>query len=170
MFAEIILPFAISGTFTYKLPDNTIPAQPGMRVIVPFGERKFYTGIIYKLSENPPQGFNIKELTEIIDEYPIITPHQFAVWEWMANYYQVSLGEIYKAAIPAGLKIESETKVMLLEDFEAKEKLTPKQLRIISLLEDGKLHNAQEIAKQLGTNQLLPVLYKLVDMGAIQLQ
>lgn len=170
MFAEIILPFAISGTFTYKLPDNTIPAQPGMRVIVPFGERKFYTGIIYKLSENPPQGFNIKELTEIIDEYPIITPHQFAAWEWMANYYQVSLGEIYKAAIPAGLKIESETKVMLLEDFEAKEKLTPKQLRIISLLEDGKLHNAQEIAKQLGTNQLLPVLYKLVDMGAIQLQ
>lgn len=169
MFAEIILPFAISGTFTYKLPDNVIPAQPGMRVIVPFGERKFYTGIIYKLSEKPPQGINIKELTEIIDEYPIITPKQFAIWEWMADYYQVSLGEIYKAAVPAGLKIESETKVVLLEDFEAQERLTPKQLHIISLLEDGKPHNAQELAKQLGTSQLLPTLYKLVDIGAILL-
>ena len=169
MFAEIILPFAISGTFTYKLPDNAIPAQPGMRVIVPFGERKFYTGIIYKLSEKPPQGINLKELTEIIDEYPIITPKQFAIWEWMADYYQVSLGEIYKAAVPAGLKIESETKVTLLEDFEAQERLTPKQLHIISLLEDGKPHNAQELAKQLGTSQLLPTLYKLVDIGAILL-
>lgn len=169
MFAEIILPFAISGTFTYRLPDNAVSVYPGMRVIVPFGERKFYTGIIYKLTETAPPGIAIKELGEIIDDYPIVTPKQFTLWEWMADYYQVTLGEIYKAAVPAGLKIESETKITLREDFEAKAKLTSKQLHIISLLEDGKPHNVQEIGKQLGSGLLLPTLYKLVDIGAIRL-
>lgn len=168
MFAEVILPFSLAGTFTYRLlPAHATKAQVGMRVIVPFGVRKFYTGIIYLLHNNTPKDVTIKDINEVLDECPIVTQTQLQLWDWMADYYQVTLGEIYKAALPAGLKIESETKVTLCPDFVAPATLTPTQERLLDLLADEKPHHAQELSKQCGVKNVMPHLYKLLEMEAI---
>ena len=170
MFAEVILPFPLSGTFTYRLNASQIKdAQVGIRVIVPFGARKFYTGIIYRLHQEEPQGVNIKEVSDLIDTHAIITPKQLQLWEWMAEYYQVTLGEIFKAALPSGLKLESETKVTLCPDFIATSTLPPTQMRILELLSDEKIHHAQELSKTIGTKNIMPHLYRLLEIGAILL-
>ena len=168
MFAEVILPFPLTGTFTYRLTSSlSQEAKVGSRVIVPFGARKFYTGIIYRLHNEEPQGVTIKEVSDIIDQQPVVTTEQLKLWEWMAEYYQVTLGEIYKAAIPTGLKIESETKVTLNPDFVGETTLPPTQTRILDLLTDEKPHNAQELSKVIGTKNIMPHLYRLLDIGAI---
>lgn len=168
MFAEVILPFALAGTFTYRLsPTQLSKATIGMRVIVPFGTRKFYTGIIYKLHNTTPEGVNLKEVTDILDAHPIITSHQLQLWEWMSDYYQVSLGEIYKAALPTGLKIESETKVSLCPDFIATSPLSATATKLLDCLADEKPHNAQELSKASGVKNIMPQLYRLLEMGAV---
>ena len=170
MFAEVILPFPLSGTFTYRLtPPQIKNAQVGVRVIVPFGARKFYTGIIQRLHNEEPQGVSIKDVCNVLDERPIVTPIQLQLWEWMADYYQVTLGEIYKAALPSGLKIESETKVTLCPDFVASTELTPTQTRILDALSDEKPHHAQELSKCIGVKNIMPHLYKLLEIEAILL-
>ena len=170
MFAEVILPFPLSGTFTYRLNASQIKdAQVGIRVIVPFGARKFYTAIIYRLHQEEPQGVNLKEVSDIIDTQAIITPEQLRLWEWIAEYYQVTLGEIFKAALPSGLKLESETKVTLCPDFTASSALPPTQTRILELLSDEKIHHAQELSKTIGTKNIMPHLYRLLEIDAIRL-
>ena len=108
--AEIILPLPLTQTFSYNAENFRSEIVVGMRVIVPFGKRKFYTGIVYNLTEQD-NAISLKEISSLIDNYPIILPKQLNFWKWISNYYQCSLGEVFKAALPAGLKIESETYV-----------------------------------------------------------
>src|SRR4030042_6979963 len=109
-FADIILPLAVSGTFTYRVPDKlAAQVKTGMRVIVPFGPRKFYSGIIFKLHHSPPAGFQIREIKSVIDPFPVVNAFQLDFWNWIMEYYLSTPGEVMKASIPAGLKLESET-------------------------------------------------------------
>ena len=108
-YAEVLLPVPLANTFTYRIPEAMADLS-GLycRVIVPFGKKHFYTGIIIEIHDRcPEQHFEIKELVEIIDNKPIITARQLSFWRWISSYYLCTLGEVCKAALPAGLKIES---------------------------------------------------------------
>ena len=107
-FADVILPLPLEGTFTYSLPKSfSNLVQVGCRVIIPFGTAKYYSAIVVKLhNDNPP--YKTKEVTELLDISPIITPSQLNLWEWIADYYLCTIGDVYKAALPSGMKLESE--------------------------------------------------------------
>ena len=106
-YADLILPLPLQGTFTYALPlamQSTV--QVGMRVLVPFGRNKTYLGIVARLHEVQPQGYEVKNVTQLMDAEPIVTAQQLKLWQWIADYYLAPIGEVYKAALPAGLKAE----------------------------------------------------------------
>lgn len=113
-YADVILPLAIPQTFTYGVPlewQNTI--RIGQRVEVPFGTRKRYSALVKKLHNQAPEAYQVKPIKLILDTEPIVTEAQLQFWEWMAQYYACSLGEIMNAALPAHLKLVSETCVTL---------------------------------------------------------
>ena len=104
-FADIILPVPLQGLFTYSLPaDLDGRARVGSRVVVPFGTKKTQTGLIARLHDNTPTGIEVKAILEIMDEQPVVLPAQLNLWQWIADYYLCSIGEVFKAALPGKMK------------------------------------------------------------------
>ena len=117
MFADVVLPLAVPGAYTYLLPDEMVAKVViGTRVVVPLGKTKRYTGIVIRLHDNSP-GISYKEVEEIVDSRPLLLPQQIDFWRWMANYYMCFPGEVMKAELPSGLKLESETVYALAEGY-----------------------------------------------------
>ena len=109
-FIDVILPIPLRQAFTYNVnKDEAGFLKPGMRVAVPFGKSKIYTGIVYAIHQNDPPAYETKSIDQILDETPIITATQLKHWEWMANYYMCTLGEVIRAALPSAFLLESET-------------------------------------------------------------
>ncbi len=106
-YADIVLPLPLHGFFTYAVPpawqDNVVK---GMRVLVPFGRNKFYVGLVARLHDEKPEGYVVKDIAQVLDNAPILLENQFRLWTWIADYYMSPMGEVYKAALPAGLKAE----------------------------------------------------------------
>ena len=118
LFADIIIPLPLSQTYTYSIPDEmNDQIAVGMRVIVHFGANKFYTGIVANIHNNHPNYDNIKPISEIIDEKPILLPSQLQLWHFISQYYQSALGEVYKTALPSGLKLENESIIELVPEM-----------------------------------------------------
>ena len=124
VYADIILPVPLDGFFTYAVTDAMQGrVVEGMRVLVPFGRNKHYVGVVAKLHQQKPQGYQIKEISQILDEQPILLPGQLKFWQWISDYYMSPIGEVYKAALPAGLKAEegykprTETFIRLTENY-----------------------------------------------------
>ena len=152
MFVDVILPLPLPGVFTYELPPS-MEVLVGCRVIVPFGRSKYYTAIVSRIHTEKPEGYAVKPVLEQIDTAPILLPTQLKLWEWMADYYLCSLGDVYKAALPSGLKLESageeiirgftpkeEVRVRLASEYQSEEALhalfdqlakTPKRLDLL---------------------------------------
>ena len=169
-FAELVLPVPIPKLFTYRVPTawNEL-VKTGQRAIVPFGQRKILTGVIAKLHHQPPTEYEAKYLLELLDETEIITPLQFQLYEWMAGYYMCTIGEVMNAALPAGLKLSSESMVQLhpafqLEDtafdFSEKERLVINNLASQSL-------SYSEVAKLLDVKSIYSILKSLSSKEAI---
>lgn len=105
MFADVILPLPIAESFTYAVPAEMEDIiGKGFRVIVPFGNRKHYTGIVKNIHRVAPAHFNVKEIHSLIDSHPIVNQHQLDLWEWISSYYLCPLGDVFKAALPSALK------------------------------------------------------------------
>jgi primosomal protein N' (replication factor Y) len=104
-YADIILPVPLQGYFTYAVPEGAT-VQVGMRVLVSFGRSKKYVGLIARLHDTQPQGYAVKTIEQVLDATPVVTQQQLAHWQWMADYYLSPIGDVYKAALPAGLKAE----------------------------------------------------------------
>ena len=112
-YISVILPLPLGSDFSYIVPTEMCHnVQIGMRVVVPFGKKKMYTGIVSVIHTHKPDlPYELKEIICLLDAYPIIRHPQMKFWEWIASYYQAHMGDVYQAAIPAGLKLESETQV-----------------------------------------------------------
>src|SRR5690606_19895973 len=111
-------------------------AEVGKRVVVQFGKSKIYTAIIASVSTNAPLHYEAKYLIDIIDEQPMVTQNQLKLWGWIAEYYICNLGEVMAAALPAALKLASETKIVLNKDFETdKSELSDKEYILLEALE-----------------------------------
>ena len=118
MFAEIIIPLAIPKTYTYSIPVDMVDiAIPGVRVEVVFGRQKRYAGIIKSVTTIAPKGFEPKPILQVLDEEPVLYPQQLKLWNWIANYYMCSEGEVMAAALPTQFKLSSETILMLNEEY-----------------------------------------------------
>ncbi len=122
LYADLILPVPLNQTFTYLIPENEEgKVQVGMRVMAPFGRSHTYTGIIVALSPHRPEtGYEIKPITQVLDDAPIIRHPQFPLWQWMADYYLCPIGDVMKAALPSELKPEEGKEGVVRENFRAK--------------------------------------------------
>lgn len=106
VYADIILPLPLEGVFTYSVPDGmTAAVKPGMRVVVPFGRSKKYIGVVLRTHGEEPS-FDVKDILSLPDPHPIVTGLQLRLWQWIADYYMSPLGDVFKAALPGGLKDE----------------------------------------------------------------
>ncbi len=164
MYADVIVPLPIANTYTYSLPEGMErEVMVGSRVVVPFGRKKFYTAIVVRLHDTPPAEYETKEVSEVLDSHPIILPNQYKFWEWIASYYLCTMGDVYKAALPAGMKLESETVVELNSEYEAAEPLPEKEQRILDLLANEKEQSITVLEKESGLKNILTVVKSLID-------
>ena len=171
-YIEVILPLPLPNTFTYAVPEadeNSI--QQGMRVVVPFGKKKLYSGIVYYVHIlRPETTYQIKEIVGILDEKPILRRPQIKFWEWIANYYQAHLGEVYQSALPAGLKLESETLVRVKPDFDTNVHFSEREKKILDvLLNQKKPISLSALAKDSGISNVLPQLKLLLEKDIIEI-
>ncbi len=168
LFADIILPLPLPGDFTYRVPENLQgKAQAGRRVIVQFGKRKYYSGLIKKIHRESPEGCEIKAIEEVLDEHPVIHPLQFEFWQWMAGYYMCSMGEVLKAALPSGLKLESRTRVIFNPNFEATEPFSSREDAVFNFLSDVKMATIQDVNHLLPSNNGFQIVKSLLARKAI---
>ncbi|MFV0590611.1 MAG: primosomal protein N' [Draconibacterium sp.] len=114
LFAQVILPLSLHDAYTYLVPSGMEKdVEPGKRVIVQFGQRKFYAALIVSLSGEKPGDVEVKEIQQVLDEHPLVLAKNFEMWHWIAKYYCCTLGDVFRAALPTGLKLESKSKVFL---------------------------------------------------------
>ena len=107
MFVDVILPLPLDGVFTYSVPTSEEGrVKVGARVLVPFGRNKTYVGIISHIHNQSPEGYQTKEILQVMDFSPILLDSQLKLWQWISDYYMSPIGEVYKAALPSGLKAE----------------------------------------------------------------
>ena len=169
-YINVILPLPLAGTFTYAVPEVLGSSLSiGMRVVVPFGKKKLYTAIVSLIHTLQPETvYEIKEIICILDEKPILRYPQLKFWDWISTYYQAYLGDVFQAAVPAGLKLESETEVTINPVFEAETLLSEKEQRILDVLSDGNTMKVAELNKLTEIPDVLPVLKKLLQINAIE--
>lgn len=169
MYADVLLPLALPGALTYRLPDEwAARVGVGCRVVVPLGKRKFYTGLVVRLhDEAPMDGVEVKEATEVEDETPVVLSEQLWLWSWISRYYLCTEGEVMKAAMPSGLKIESETIVSCNADYADDEALDATARRLLDLLARTGDTSIETLHKQLQLARPLPVVRRLLDRGAL---
>ncbi len=154
-FAEIIVPLPLNAVFTYSIPDNLKDkVRVGSRVLVSFGRRKFYTGIVESLTPKAPDGVEVKPIMRLIDraDEPIVINPQLKFWRWMADYYLCSIGEVMRAALPSALKLESETFIELKPDADMENiqgLSTDEAIMFATLNREGRL-TLGELAKKTG--------------------
>ena len=105
LYADLILPVPLQGLFTYAVPEG-MAVGIGCRVLVTFGRSKTYLGIVAWLGDQKPEGYEVKPILQVIDTVPTVTDPQLRLWQWISDYYLSPVGDVYKAALPAGLKAE----------------------------------------------------------------
>ena len=105
LYADVILPVPLHATFTYAIPEGMRVAE-GARALVPFGRGKKYVGLVDCIHNQQPQGYTVKAIEAVMDVTPIVTSSQLKLWHWISDYYLSPIGDVYKAALPGGLKAE----------------------------------------------------------------
>lgn len=178
----------LDGCFTYAIPEQwRLSVKVGQRVLVNFGRNKQYVGIIAKLHDTKPQGYDVKDILQLMDDEPILLPSQLALWQWISTYYMSPIGEVYKAALPAGLKAEegfrpkTETYIRLTEAYrsEAAQHIAlnmlqraPKQLKALTdfLFLTSSDQSPEEITKDelLNEGHTLQTVTMLVKRGILE--
>ena len=170
-FADVILPFPLQQLYTYSVPEYLQPSvKIGIRAVVQFGPKKNYTAIIVNLHSNSPKGFDTKEIISLIDDKPVINKFQIDFWKWIAEYYMCSLGEVMKAALPSGLKLESETFVFFNQTFGNYKNLNDSELSILGLIQKRNNLRLKEISGLKLNKNLHSVIGSLYNKGAIYLE
>lgn len=163
-YLDVILPLPLAGSFTYS---NSSAIEVGCRVIVQFGKKKFYSAIVINCYEAIEEKSGIKEISTVLDETPMVLESQLELWKWMSEYYMCHLGEVYKAALPSALKLESETRVNIVPDNFPDVSLTPTETKVYDLLSDEKVYSISEITKKTGLSNAILAIRSLFDKGLV---
>ncbi len=168
-FVDVILPLPIEARFTYRVPQVLNGKLAfGMRVIVPFGNNKLYAAIVEKVHENAPKQFTVKYVLDVIDDRPVVSEAQYRLWQWIADYYMCTIGEVMAAALPSALRLASETKVKIHPEFDGDVSvLTPYELNVVELLIHRETMTVADVAKNLQVAKVMPIIKSLVDKRAI---
>lgn len=169
-FVDVLLPLPLPDYFTYRIPhhfDHT-KIDFGMRVVVPFGKNKLYSGLVIRKHTSVPNQLQTKYISEIVDEKPIISDKQFALWQWISDYYMCYPGEVMAVSLPSAFKIASETRIMLHPEFDGELSVfNEKEIKILEALSYRNEMTVDETAKTIDIVKTIPVIKSLVEKGAV---
>jgi len=165
LFAEIIIPLALPKNYTWAIPERFHElVQPGIRVEVMLGGRKKYAGIIKKIFPNKPEAFHPRDIINVLDQEPVLHTEQLKLWEWMAGYYMCSEGEVMQAAVPANLKLSSESILIWNEERSLNfSDLSDNEYIVAEALEMKKELRISEVQDLLDVSHVYPVVKKLIE-------
>tara|TARA_R110002050_G_scaffold3935_1_gene20117 strand:- start:21 stop:2480 length:2460 start_codon:yes stop_codon:yes gene_type:complete len=171
-FINVILPIPIEKLFTYKVTKEEAEVlNPGMRVAVPFGKSKIYTALVFEIHNTAPTVYEAKEIDQILDDYPIVTTIQLRFWQWLAQYYMCSIGEVFRSAVPSALLLESETLILRNDRVEIEESDLPDdEFMVFEALQNQSILRVQEISDILDKKNIIPVLNRLLHKNIIFLK
>lgn len=167
LFADVILPLPLGSSFTYRIPEDLENSlRKGCRVIVSFGKKKIYTGLVKEIHQNCPVGFEIKDIISVLDDQPLINDFQFLFWDWISEYYMCSSGDVFKAALPSGLKLESESNIIVSENISLKD-LPEDERSIFELVSKKNMITIREFHSAFKEKQDIKALKSLIEKNAV---
>lgn len=172
MLIQVILPLPVQGVFTYSVPDDVCDMVGiGSRVLVQFGRKKYYTAIVAGIDQTPPKNYEVKPIMAVLDPHPALRYPQLKFWEWISDYYLCSIGEVMKASLPTGLKIESESVVTLNPEFDSEDgvRLTDRQAEIVASLQHSGKESLSGLEKTLGIKNVAPHVNALLAIGVVRI-
>ena len=172
LFAEILLPLPIPGTFTYRVPfELNQKAKIGQRAIVQFGKTKIMSGLIISLTTEVPDYNSVKYLIDILDDDPIVNEKQLQLWSWISSYYLCYPGEVMQAALPSALKLSSESKIVLSDDFEVDSMtLSDNEFLIVEALQIQPQLTITEVSKIIGYKKVMPLIKTMIEKKIVVMQ
>ena len=164
-YAEVIIPLALPKNYTWEIPEQfQSTVKPGVRVEVVLGKNKKYSGIVKSVSPDKPESFKPKEILNVLDTEPLVYAEQLLLWQWMAHYYMCSEGEVMQAAVPANLKLSSETILIWNEAFgDDYTNLGDEEYIVAEALELKKELRLSEVQQLLDAAHVYPVIKKLIE-------
>ena len=168
IFAEVLLPIPVPGTFTYRVPyalNDSI--RVGQRVAVQFGKTKIMSGLVVSITDKVPD-VEVKYLIDLLDSEPIVNPVQLQFWDWVKTYYLCHLGEVMQAALPSALKLSSESKVALSPDFTLDSMaLNDYEYLIVEALQVQPKIAISEVSKIIGFKKVMPLIRTMMEKGIL---
>jgi len=181
LFVDVILPLAVPNLYTYRVPHELNDLiMVGQRVVVQFGKGKLYSALVRTIHENPPKQYTAKYLETILDEKPIVNSKQFELWDWMSTYYMCTIGEVMVAALPGGLRLSSETKIVLNSEYKElsvehgvwsnSKELTDKEYLIIEALEVRNVLSITDVTQIIEQKTVYPIIKQLIEKKIIIIQ
>lgn len=175
LFAHVLVPVPVPKAYTYRVPhDWNDWIHPGLRVAVQFGPKKIYAGIILELSDLPPEGYQASYLLDVLDESPIVNHKQLQFWQWVSKYYLCYMGEVMATALPAGYRLQSETKILLHPDadLESVSKVDVEEMewQILELLGKKDGVSLDEIHQKLAVKNVLKYVKSLYLRGLVVME
>ena len=171
LFAEVLLPIPVPGTFTYRVPytlNNAI--RVGQRAVVQFGKTKIMSGLVMSITETVP-GVEVKFLTDLLDDVPVVNDLQLKFWDWIKSYYLCHLGEVMQAALPSALKLSSESKVAMAPDFVLDSvALNDYEYMIVEALQIQPKIAISEVSKIIGFKKVMPLIHTMMEKGILVME
>lgn len=169
LFVDVLLPLPLPGTFTYRVPrELNEDVAVGKRVIVQFGAKKLYSGIIKNIHQTAPKLQSIKYIMDVVDAEPVVLDQQFKFWSWIATYYMSTQGEVMNAALPSSMKLASETKITLHPEAEIDDQmLSEDEYLIIEALQAQTLLDISEVITILERKKVMPLIKTMIEKGYI---
>ena len=168
-YIDVIIPIPIQRLFTYGITASEFDfLKPGMRVAVPFGKTKVYTGIVYKIHQTAPTAYEAKDIQQILDKTPIVKPKQLELWQWIADYYLCTLGDVMRAALPNAFILESETTIIRnLNTVVLESDLKDDEFLVYQALQAQSSLKISDVVNILDKKSVLSVINRLLDKDAI---
>ncbi|MDO5608454.1 MAG: primosomal protein N' [Capnocytophaga sp.] len=168
-FIDVILPLPLGKLFTYRVNEHEARfLQSGMRVAVSFGKSKLYSALVWTVHKIAP-AYETKDIEYILDETPVVTTSQLQLWQWISDYYMCPIGDVYKAAMPSAMLLESETSIQIDRKDIDKETLTKEERLIYETLQYKSSLSVNEVSHIIERKNTLPILMRLVGKNAIRI-
>lgn len=169
LFAEVLLPLPLPGTFTYRIPlelNNAV--ETGRRVVVQFGRKKIYTGLVRDIHQKIPEKYVPKYILSVLDKAPVVNPRQFKFWYWIADYYMCHPGEVMNAALPSALKLASETRIVQHPGFDGNtDNLNEKEYLVAEAVDIQKTLTISEVSRIVEYQKVIPLIKTLIEKKVV---
>ena len=167
-YVDVLLPLHVPGYYTYRVPQEyNGKLVAGQRVVVQFGKQRLYSALVRRVHRQAPQ-WRAKYIMAILDLEPVVTERQMEFWEWLAKYYMCYVGDVMAMALPAGMKLASESAVTIHPDFDGElSQLGKQEMQVVQLLTDHPVMRVLDIGRAIGLQKIMPLIRTMIERNII---